>query len=65
MNPSAIDIFKVLLEVEACEWQNSGEGNEIPKKVIQVLTKMFPYSALKAINSHLKLSIWVKAEIQK
>ena len=65
MNPSTIDIFKVLLEVEACEWQNSGEGNEMPKKVIQVLMKMFPYNALKAINSHLKISIWVTAEIQK
>ena len=32
-------MFKVLLETEACEWENSGEGKEMPKKMIQVSIK--------------------------
>ena len=33
-------IVKVLLEIEACEWQESGEGVEMPKKAIQVSRKI-------------------------
>ena len=40
-------MFKVLLETEVCEWENSGEGKEMPKKMIQV--------SKKHVSSHLKI----------
>ena len=56
-------MLKVLLETEECEWQNSGEGKEMPKKVIQVsLTKLFPHNAPKAINSGLKIKVEIWRE---
>ena len=33
-----MNVVKVLLEVEDCQWQDAGEGGQMPKKAIQVLT---------------------------
>ena len=35
---SDMNVVKVLLEVEDCQWQDAGEGGQMPKKAIQVLT---------------------------
>ena len=35
---SDTNVVKVLLEVEDCQWQDAGEGGQISKKAIQVLT---------------------------
>ena len=47
-------MFKVLLETEACEWENSGEGKEMPKKVIQVLTTELIFGATGATGGRVK-----------
>ena len=31
-----MNVVKVLLEVEDCQWQDAGEGGQISKKAIQV-----------------------------
>ena len=32
-----MNVVKVLLEVEDCQWQDAGEGGQISKKAIQVV----------------------------
>ena len=38
LHSEAMNVVKVLLEVEDCQWQDAGEGGQMPKKAIQVLT---------------------------